>query len=65
MKTNVKAETDDDGDTDMFSLKRTDVDEDAKIVADYKGIKAPDMSVVQDATAEQGKEWPLTDLLKS
>lgn len=62
IKSSIKSEADADGDTDMFSLKRGDVDEDAKIVADFKGIKAPDMSIVQSDTDEEGIEWPFERL---
>ena len=62
MKSGIKAELDADGDTDMFSLKRADVDEDAKIVSDFKGIKAPEMSVIQTEEDEKGLEWPFERL---
>ena len=58
LKTGIKSEVDGDGDTDMFSLKRANVDEDAKIVSDFKGIKAPDMSIIQTEEEEEGLEWP-------
>ena len=62
IKSGIKAELDADGDTDMFSLKRANVDEDAKIVSDFKGIKAPDMSMVQTEEEEEGLEWPFERL---
>ena len=60
----VKAEKDDMDHDDMFSLKRTDVDEAAKVVSDFKGIKdiAPEKSVLQTEAEETGLEWPFERL---
>ena len=57
LKSNIKPEQDADGDTDMFSLKRGDVDEEAKIVSDFKGIKATDMSIIQTDSEEELVDW--------
>lgn len=58
VKPSIKEDVDADGDTDMFSLKRENVDEDAKIVSDFKGIKIPDLSIIQTVEEEEGLEWP-------
>ena len=58
IKSSIKEEVDADGDTDMFSLKRENVDEDAKIVSDFKGIKAPDLSILHSVEEEENLEWP-------
>ena len=68
LKSGIKSEVDADGDTDMFSLKRGDVDEDAKIVSDFKGIKAPEMSIIHTETEGEAFEWPferLCEVLKA
>ena len=62
IKSGIKSESDADGDTDMFSLKRGDVDEDATLVSDFKGIKAPEMSIIQDETEQDSQEWPFERL---
>ena len=48
----------------MFSLKRNDVDEGAKIVSDFKGLKdiTPEKSMLQTEAEEIGLEWPFERL---
>lgn len=62
VKSGIKTEMDDEGDTDMFSLNRVNVDEDAKIVSDFKGSIIPEKSVIQTEAEEQGLEWPFERL---
>ena len=62
IKSELKSEHDDDGDTDMFSLSRAGVDEDAKIVSDFKGSIVPEKSIIQTEAEEQGLEWPFERL---
>lgn len=62
VKSGIKTEMDDEGDTDMFSLNRVNVDEDAKIVSDFKGSIIPENSVIQTEAEEQGLEWPFERL---
>lgn len=62
MKSGVKSEVDEDGDTDMFSLTRASVDEDAKIVSDFKGSIMPEKSILQAGAEEEGLEWPFERL---
>lgn len=62
IKPSIKQETDADGDTDMFSLARTNFDEDAKIVSDFKGSIVPEKSVLQTEAEEEGLEWPFERL---
>lgn len=62
MKSDLKSELDADGDTDMFSLKRGSVDEDAKIVSDFKGSVVPDKSMIYTEAEEEGLEWPFERL---
>ena len=62
IKPGIKAEQDDDGDTDMFSLSRAKVDEDTRIVSDFKGSIVPEKSIIQTEAEEQGLEWPFERL---
>lgn len=62
IKSSIKQELDADGDTDMFSLTRANVDEDAKIVSDFKGSIVPEKSVLQTEAEEEGLEWPFERL---
>ena len=62
IKNGIKSEKDDDGDTDMFSLARANVDEDAKIVSDFKGTIVPEKSIIQNEAEEKGLEWPFERL---
>lgn len=62
IKSGVKEEKDEEGDIDMFSLTRVNVDEDAKIVSDFKGSIMPEKSVIQTETEEIGLEWPFERL---
>ncbi len=62
IKSGIKPEVEDDGDTDMFSLTRANVDEDAKIVSDFKGSILPEKSVIQTEAEEEGLEWPFERL---
>ncbi len=62
IKTGIKSEANDDKDIDMFSLTRANVDEDAKIVSDFKGSLIPEKSILQTEEEEQGLEWPFERL---
>jgi len=62
IKTEIKSELDNDSSSDVFSLDRTNVDEDAKIVSDFKGSILPDKSVIQAEAEEEGLEWPFERL---
>ena len=62
IKSGIKAEMDEDGDTDMFSLTRANFDEDAKIVSDFKGSIVPEKSIIQTEAEEEGLEWPFERL---
>ena len=62
IKSSIKQEIDADGDTDMFSLARTNVDEDTKIISDFKGSIVPEKSVLQTEAEEEGIEWPFERL---
>ena len=62
IRSGIKQELDADGDTDMFSLARSNVDEDAKIIADFKGSIVPEKSVLQTEAEEEGLEWPFERL---
>ncbi|KAL9126245.1 MAG: hypothetical protein Q9217_004678 [Psora testacea] len=64
LKSGIKSEMDDDEKDDIFSLKRTNVDEGAKIVSDFKGLKdiAPEKSIIQTEAEETGMEWPFERL---
>ena len=62
MRSSIKQEVDADGDTDMFSLTRINIDEDAKIVSDFKGSILPEKSVLQTEAEEEGLGWPFERL---
>lgn len=62
IKSSIKQEMDADGDTDMFSLTRANVDEDARIISDFKGSIVPEKSVLQTEAEEEGLEWPFERL---
>lgn len=58
----MKAETKSDDDInvpkEVFSLERTNVDEDTKIISDFKGSIAPQKSAIVTESEEEGIEWP-------
>ena len=63
VKTDVKTEVEDDKD-DVFSLNRSGIDESAKIVSDFKGIKdiTPEKSMLETDGEVTGLEWPFERL---
>lgn len=58
LKTEIKSEFGNNIAKDVFSLDRTDVDEDTKIVSDFKGSILPQKSAIQTDAEEEGLEWP-------
>lgn len=58
LKTEIKSEFENDIAKDVFSLDRTNVDEDTKIISDFKGSILPQKSVIQTDAEEEGREWP-------
>ncbi len=62
IKTEIKSEHENDSSSDVFSLDRTNIDEDAKIVSDFKGSILPEKSVIQTESEEEGLEWPFERL---
>ncbi|KAI4094720.1 MAG: hypothetical protein L6R37_007185 [Teloschistes peruensis] len=62
IKQEIKAETEPNGTGDYLSLARGDVNEDAKIVSDFKGLTLPEKSLIQAETEDQGIEWPFERL---
>ncbi|KAI4120520.1 MAG: hypothetical protein LQ338_006964, partial [Usnochroma carphineum] len=62
VKQEIKAEPDPNGKADYLSLDRGDVDEDAKIVSDFKGSILPEKSLIQTEAEEEGLEWPFERL---
>ena len=66
-KSEVKSENGENGLEGILSLKREDVDEDAKIISDFKGSIVEEKSAIQTEAEEAGLEWPyerLCDFLK-
>ena len=66
IKTGIKSEPEHDSKPDVFSLDRASIDEDTKIVSDFKGPIVPGKPVIQ-TEAEDGLAWPyelLCDFLK-
>lgn len=67
IKTGVKSESDQDSKADIFSLERANVDEDTKLVSDFKGPVIPEKPIIQTEAEEDGLSWPfelLCDFLK-
>ncbi|KAL8966815.1 MAG: hypothetical protein Q9183_003197, partial [Haloplaca sp. 2 TL-2023] len=62
VKQEIKSEPDQNGNGDYLSLDRGDVDEDAKIVSDFKGSILPEKSLIQTEAEEEGLEWPFERL---
>lgn len=65
--TNIKTEADHDGKSDVFSLDRESIDEDTKIVSDFKGPIIPEKPLIQVGADSEGLSWPyelLCDFLK-
>ncbi|KAL8703397.1 MAG: hypothetical protein Q9201_003426 [Fulgogasparrea decipioides] len=62
VKQELKAESDQNGNGDYLSLDRGDVDEDAKLVSDFKGSILPEKSLIQTVAEEEGLEWPFERL---
>ncbi|KAL8737111.1 MAG: hypothetical protein Q9181_002005 [Wetmoreana brouardii] len=62
VKQEFKAEPNQNGNRDYLSLDRGDVDEDAKLVSDFKGSILPEKSLIQTVAEEEGLEWPFERL---
>lgn len=62
LKQEIKAEHNPDNNSDYLSLDRGDVDEDAKIISDFKGSILPEKSLIQTEAEEHGLEWPFERL---
>lgn len=62
VKTEIKSEFENKIAKDVFSLDRTDVDEDTKIVSDFKGSILPQKSAIQTDAEEEGRGWPFERL---
>ena len=50
------------GIAECFSLQRNSVDDDSKVVTEFKGVPVPDKSVIQTDAEEAGLEWPFERL---
>lgn len=67
IKTRIKSEPEHDSKADLFSLERGDVDEETKIVSDFKGPIVSEKPAIQTDAEEDGLYWPfelLCDFLK-
>jgi len=67
VKTRIKPEPGQDGKFDVFSLARENIDEDTKIVSDFKGPIAQGKPLIQVEIEDEGLAWPyelLCDFLK-
>lgn len=58
MKTEIKSDDDINVPKEVFSLERTNVDEDTKIISDFKGSIVPQKSAIVTESEEEGIEWP-------
>ena len=61
VKNEIKSEYESNGSPDVFSLDRSNVDEDAKIVSDFKGPLVPEKSIIQSTDGTE-VEWPFERL---
>lgn len=57
LKSEIKSEHEADVAMDVFSLDRANVDEETKVISEFKGMM-PEKSVIQADTEEDGLEWP-------
>ena len=62
LKQEIKADPDQNAKGDYLSLERGDIDEDAKIVSDFKGSILPEKSLIQTEAEVDGIEWPFEHL---
>lgn len=58
MKTEIKSDDEINVPKEVFSLERTNVDEDTKIISDFKGSIVPQKSAIVTESEEEGIEWP-------
>lgn len=68
VKTTVKSEPEQDGKLDVFSLARENIDEDTKIVTDFKGPVGQEKPLIQVEIENEGLAWPyelLCDFLRA
>ena len=65
VKQEIKSEYENGGKEDYLSLDRGEVDEDAKIVADFKGSVLPEKSLIQTEAEDEGISWPFDRLCES
>lgn len=61
IKGEVKSEQESYSSSDVFTLDRSNVDDDAKIISDFKGPLIPEKSIIQSADGA-GVEWPFERL---
>ena len=62
LKTEIKVETDNESSKDLFSLDRVNVDENTKIISDFKGTLMPKKSALEAEAEEEALEWPFERL---
>lgn len=62
LKQEIKQEPDLNGKGDYLSLDRGEIDEDARIVSDFKGSLLPENSLIHTKAEEEGLEWPFERL---
>lgn len=61
LKNEVKSEYESNSSSDVFSLDRSNVDEDTKIISDFKGPLVPEKSIIQSTDGIEA-EWPFERL---
>lgn len=65
-KSGVKREDSEDETSKLFSLDRTNGDDDSKVVSEFKGPIVPEKPAIQTEAEEEGRQWPfdmLCDIL--
>ena len=61
-KPDIKREGSIDGKTELFSLKRTESDDQSKVVSEFKGSTVTEKSLIQTEAQEEGLDWPFERL---
>lgn len=62
LKQEIKAEPNENGNGDIFSVERKGADDDSKVVSEFKGLPVQEKSSLQTESEEEGNEWPFERL---
>ena len=62
VKTEIKSEDGADSNAELFSIDRTNGDDESKVVSEFKGALIPEKSTIQTEAEDEGLEWPFEKL---